>query len=375
MPADKIGVGIIGANLGYGWGGRSHLPALAALSEYELAAVCTAHPETAEATATQYGARHAYSDFHQMLQDPAVQVVDVCVRVPRHYELVKAAIEAGKHVYCEWPLGRTTVEAEELAALARARGVQTMVGAQARGAPSVRRLRELIADGYLGRVVSATLTQFLPGVLRPRPTSAAWSADRSAGVGTLSIATGHALDLVCWCLGDFRELSARVSTQVAAWPLTDSPEPAPVTAPDDVALTGLLANGAVAAVHIASIPWHGSAFRLEIYGTEGTLVATSDQMVQFVDLQLRGGRHDETALADLPIPERLRQVSPEVPDGTPLNVAQMFATFAEGIRSGQDVSPSFAEAAQRQRLLDSIQRSSDTRTWVEVERALATAGG
>ena len=77
----------------------------------------------------------------------------VAVRVPAHYELSKNAIEAGKHVFCEWPLGANTKEAEELAALARQKNLRTMVGLQRRASPAYLYMRELIQQGYVGQVL------------------------------------------------------------------------------------------------------------------------------------------------------------------------------------------------------------------------------
>lgn len=366
MAEQKIGIGIMGANLGYGWAHQSHLPALAALPEYELAAVCTAHRETAQATAGQYDFKKAYWDYQAMVQDPAVQVVDVCIRVPMHYQIVKAALEAGKHVYCEWPLGRTTEEAEELAALARKQGVQTMVGLQGRGAPSIQRLRELIAEGYVGRVLAAHMVQFSPGILRPRPTRDAWGAPAEMGRNVLTIAGGHNLDAFCWCVGEFAELSACLSTQVKEWPLSDADQPAPVTAPDNVLVTGRLSNGAVASVHIGGIPWHGSTSRIEVYGTEGTIIASSDRSFQGAGVRLQGGRHDENGLTDLTVPERLRWVPTEVPSGSPFNVGQMLALLARCIRTGEKAQPDFTEAARRHRLLEAIRQASEGKGWVSL---------
>ncbi|MCX6021585.1 MAG: Gfo/Idh/MocA family oxidoreductase [Chloroflexi bacterium] len=366
MADGTIGFGIIGANLTYGWGGRTHLPAVAALPEYDLAAVCTTSRETAQATAGQFDIKRPYWDFHAMVQDPAVEVVDVCVRVPQHYELVKAAIEAGKHVFCEWPLGRTTAEAEELAALAHAKGVKTMVGLQARGAPSIQRLRELIAEGYVGKILTASLTLFTAGLLAPRTTPATWSLDREAGVHTLSIAGGHAIDAFCWCLGDFAAVSGSVSTQAPERPLTDSDQPAIATAPDNVVVSGRLQNGATASVHIASVPWQGRPSRLEVFGTEGTIIATADGNLQLTGMRLQGARANERELHDLEIPDRLRIVPAEVPEGTPLNVAQMLARFAHAIRTGEDVGSDFDDAVRLHRLLDAIVRASDTQQWVAV---------
>ena len=91
--------------------------------------------------------------------------------LPR-FEPTKAAIEAGKHVYTEWPLGRTTAEAEELATLARAKGVQTAVGLQSRVSPALLYIKEQIEAGYVGEVLSCHVTTMRDGAMapvRPRP--------------------------------------------------------------------------------------------------------------------------------------------------------------------------------------------------------------
>ena len=128
--SDRLRVGLIGA--GGRWGPWAHVPALQGLPETELYAVCTAHADTAQAAADQYGVKHAYSDVGALGQDPRVEAALVAVRVPAHYALARAAMEAGKHVYCEWPLGANTKEAEELAAMARQKKRQTMGGRQRR---------------------------------------------------------------------------------------------------------------------------------------------------------------------------------------------------------------------------------------------------
>ena len=162
MAEKRIALGIVGASARYGWGMRAHLPAFLALPEYELVAVCTAHQETAEESAQRYGARKAYSDYHDLVSDPEIEVVDVCIRAPSHYEVAMAALKAGKHVFCEWPLGANSAQADEMAALASAKGVRTMVGLQSRYAPSFQHLRQLVDQGYLGQMLSANMTMFLP---------------------------------------------------------------------------------------------------------------------------------------------------------------------------------------------------------------------
>src|ERR687897_3886461 len=128
---DKIRVGIVGATVtqgGSGWGANSHVPALRALPDFELKAVCTAHEDTAKASAAAFGAELAFHDIEQMVAHPEIDLVVVSVKVPIHYELVMAALRAGKDVFCEWPLGANLAEAEEMAGLARERSLRTMVG-------------------------------------------------------------------------------------------------------------------------------------------------------------------------------------------------------------------------------------------------------
>ena len=166
MPSDKIRVGIIGANARYGWSMRAHLPALLVLPGFELTAVCTSRPETAAESAKAYGAKMAFHDFREMVKHPDIDLISVSVRVPLHHDMVMAALEAGKHVFCEWPLGANLTEAEEMAALARSKGVRHMVGLQARGAPPLLHLRDLLAEGYVGEVLACNMTMFLPGLLQ-----------------------------------------------------------------------------------------------------------------------------------------------------------------------------------------------------------------
>src|SRR5438045_328976 len=126
--ADKVRLGLIGASVRGTWSARSHLPALRASSEVELTAVCTTRADSAEAARRAWGARLAFDDWREMIASPEIDAVAVVVRVPSHYAPTKAALEAGKHVYCEWPLGGTTAEGVEMVALEMGRGVITEVG-------------------------------------------------------------------------------------------------------------------------------------------------------------------------------------------------------------------------------------------------------
>jgi predicted dehydrogenase len=94
MAREKLRVGIIGANVRHGWGGDAHIPALSALPEFQITAVCTSRKETADETAKHFGISHAFAHPYKMVQHPDVDLVSICVRVPFHNQLGMAALNA-----------------------------------------------------------------------------------------------------------------------------------------------------------------------------------------------------------------------------------------------------------------------------------------
>jgi len=300
--AEKVRLGLIGASVTGTWSARSHLPALQASSDVELTAVCTTRADSAEAAGRAWGARLSFDDYRKMIASPEIDAVAVVVRVPSHYAPSKAALEAGKHVYCEWPLGRTTAEAVELATLAKAKGLVTAVGLQARVNPAVMHVKELIEAGFVGEVMAVHVSLLREGVLS-RPSHRTWQRDAELGAHTLTIATGHTVDAMRFVTCDFRRLSAMVATQARQWLDTGTNTLLDVTSPDNVLLSGQLSNGAVVSVHIGAIPFAGSGYRMEIYGRDGTLVATGKDSPQLSEVSLHGAKGANT-LAAIPVPQR-----------------------------------------------------------------------
>jgi predicted dehydrogenase len=153
---NKIGVGIVGASPERGWAAWAHIPALQALPQYEIRAVSTSRRESAEAAQQVYRV-DAFDNPQDLVRHDGVDLVVVSVKVPNHYPVVMAGIEAGKMVYCEWPLGMNTGQAMEMASRARQAGVRTVVGLQGRFSPQVQHARRLVEDGYVGEVLSTCL--------------------------------------------------------------------------------------------------------------------------------------------------------------------------------------------------------------------------
>lgn len=358
--ADPTRVGIVGATVtlgGSGWGANAHVPALQALPDYQLRAVCTAHAETAAASAEKFGAEAAFHDIDDMVAHPDIDLVVVSVRVPWHYDLVMAGLRAGKPVFCEWPLGATLEEAEEMANLARERELRTAVGLQARSDPSVRYARDLIAQGYVGEVLTANLSVMSQAVLERGP-GRIWQAVRANGANPLTIAGGHAIDALCCILGEVVELSARVTTRITEWRDEETGASVPVDAPDSIAVAARLESGAEIAIQVASVPAQPTGTRLEIYGDEGALFLAA-RSANIGPNQLQGARGGDAPAALAPPSEYL--VAPEgTPPGPPRNVAHAYARMADALEAGEPFDPDFDLAVRRHRLLAAIERSSET---------------
>src|SRR5881296_4612626 len=210
----RIRVGIIGANPDRGWAAQAHIPALRSLADdFEITALSTTRRESANAAAELFGVPAAFDNHQELVNSPAVDVVAVTVKVPHHFELATAALTAGKAVYCEWPLGNGLNEAETLAAVAKKKGVLAVAGLQARSAPSVAYVRDLITQGYVGEVLSTTLIGSGMGWGPTVEPSNVYMNDKKNGATMLSIALGHSVDALCHCLGEVRELSATMTVR------------------------------------------------------------------------------------------------------------------------------------------------------------------
>ena len=365
MP-DPTRVGIVGATVtpgGSGWGADAHVPALHVLPDYEVKAVCTAHEETATASAARFDAELAFHDIDDMVLRPDIDLVVVSVRVPLHHQLVMAGLRAGKPVFCEWPLGATVAEAEEMANLAHERGLRTAVGLQARSDPSIRHARDLIAQGYIGEVLTANLSVMTQAVLERGP-GRIWQAVRANGANPLTIAGGHAIDALCFILGEVVELSARVTTRITEWRDEETGASVPVDAPDSITVAARIESGAEIAIQVASVLAQPTGTRLEIYGHDGALFLTA-RSANIGPNQLHGARGSD-ALAELAPPDEYMVVPEGTPPGPPRNVAHAYARMADAFATGEQFDPDFDLAVRRHRLLAAIERSSETGTSVTV---------
>src|SRR5256886_8155371 len=274
-PKSTLGVGIIGVSPVRGWAATAHIPALRALPSYEIRALSAHNAESARAAGEAFGVSAVFSDNEQLVTQPDIDVVAVTVKVPHHRALVSAALAAGKAVYCEWPLGRDLEDTRAMAALAAEHGVRTVVGLQARQAPAIAFVRQLLSDGYVGEVLSTTMVGLsIPGDVVGQPN--AYMLDKANGANLLTIPVGHSLDILNYVLGEFAELSAVSDLRRPLITIEETGKQIVKTAADQIAVIGSLRSGATASIHIREAVAGGTGFLWEINGTDGTLRITAD---------------------------------------------------------------------------------------------------
>ncbi len=308
----SIGVGLISV----GWMGKLHTRAYQALPsvypELGLAprlvhAADTAPDRVAYAT-TVLGYERGSTDYRDVLADPDVDVVSICAPNVLHCEIGVAAAKAGKPFWIEKPVGRDVTETAEVAAAAHEAGVATSIGYNYRHAPAVEHIRELVADGSLGRVTNIRAV-FLNGYASEPKGALSWRFQKEfAGSGAMGDLLSHVADLVQYVVGPITEvtaLSTIVHRQRPILPMgsgthfavIEDGELGEVENEDYAAVLARFAPssrgpGAVGTLEVSRVvvgPQCGLA--LEVYGTEGSAAWNFERMNELRVAIGRGGPH------------------------------------------------------------------------------------
>jgi predicted dehydrogenase len=360
MPESTLSVGIVGVSPVRGWAATAHIPALRALPNYQIRALSTHNTESARAAGELFKVRVVFSDHRQLVTQPDIDIVAITVKVPHHRELVSAALDAGKAVYCEWPLGRDLDDARAMATLAAAHGAPTVVGLQARQAPAIQFVVELLRNGYVGEVLSTTMVGLsVPGDVVGQPN--VYMLDKTNGANLLTIAIGHSLDTLNYVLGEFANLSAVADLRRPLITIKETGQQIVKTAADQIAMIGTLTSGATASIHIREAVAGGTGFLWEINGTDGTLrITAAAAQPQIYPLTVTGA-HGRNEPAQLAVPAALTQKWPALSslEGTPAyNVGRAYAAFAADIDNRTHTVPDFTDAVRRHEVIAAIEQSA-----------------
>ncbi|MGV7116634.1 Gfo/Idh/MocA family protein [Paenibacillus kyungheensis] len=358
----KIRVGIIGGSVNNGWANSTHIPAVQHLEEYELTAVATSNKESAAKSAEAFKATHGFDQIEELAQHPDVDMVVVSINVKEHYHAVKTVIPAGKPIYSEWPLGSTTEEAIEMQKWVEEHQIPTAIGLQARQAPAIKYVKDLLKEGYVGKVLSAQLKVSMKGMGGKADKSTAYLFDHTYGGNLLTIVGGHNIDAFTYMVGDFAELSATTAQQYAEVELEDIQKVIEKTTDDQILVTGKLTNGAAASIHIQGGVKHQTGVTIEIFGDQGTIVLHAPMTIQFGSHDLLGASSADAELQELTIPDTYYSAPDSLQDdsGMVLNIAQVYRAFAQDIQEGTSLVSNFADAVKVHKLIDAIQKSAQT---------------
>ena len=189
-----IRVGIIGLSANsanVGWAASAHLPYLQTSSKYELIALCNSSKESAVKAIAHFklpASTRAYGSSAEMAQDLDIELAVCCTSVEYHYETLLPLIEAGIDVYTEVPLAMNIAKTRQLVALAKKKGIKTMIGMQGQANPAVNKIKKMIDDGKIGRVLSTTILGYAAALTGdPQPSTSLHLFNRAAGANMVTV--------------------------------------------------------------------------------------------------------------------------------------------------------------------------------------------
>jgi predicted dehydrogenase len=356
-----IRVGLVGVG---NWARYGHIPALKLLPEYEIVAVSSRSLEKARDIAKTFDIPHAYCGAQELINDAEVDLVVVLPPAPEHSAIVKAAIIAGKHVYCEWPLTTSTEESEVLLQIAEKHGVRHAVGLQRTVGASSLHLHHLLSEGYVGRLRSVRMQVNMAGFGPVRSASLDWTIPAKNFSHVLSIYGGHFMDMLFHAVGQPATILALVRTQFPE--LTNSSgESIRNETPDGVMVMGTLVNGAIFQIHLEGGKCNQTGLQIDITGTSGDLQVTNERsfVTKHHDL-IRGAQGDGGSWGELPTPDRFDLIPPSDLDTSVQDLAQLYAAFARDRIDGVKTTRDFSDALAMHRLIDAIYQASSSGTSV-----------
>lgn len=382
-----IGIGVIGM----GWMGLLHAQAYrqvcSSFDDAELQPrliICADDLESrAMAAHDRLGFETFTTNWRDVINHPDVEVVDIATPNNMHLECVRAAAEAGKHVNCEKPVGRSPEETAQAEYAARKAGVTSFVGFNYRWAPMVQFARNLIQEGQLGQITHARGRFFAMYGSNPLG-QFTWRFDENvAGLGALSDIMSHVVDMLHMLVGPISRVTANVHTFIPARPVPGGPgalfgigqpgDPLRDVTNDDYA--GALvqfANGARGTLEVSRVVNGPLAeFAFELHGTKGALRWSFERMNE-LDVYLpdgTGGHAGYTRIMSGPAHPFHANFNPAPGNSLGYNDLKVIEAhqFLKSIATGQQSPPSLTDALATASVLATLIRSNESGTWEPVK--------
>jgi predicted dehydrogenase len=371
----QIRIGLIGA----GFMGRAHTIAyreVGAVFDLPAAPVLELIAEidqrTATAAARKLGFRRSTADWRQLVQDPAVDLVDITAPTAAHREIAVAALAAGKHVYCEKPLAVTAAEARGLAARAAKTGVVTMVGFNYLKNPIQVLASDIIASGEIGEVIDFRGIHAEDYMISP-DAPMTWRCSGPLGSGVVADLGSHIISLARFLVGPFESVCGTLDTIVKQRPVAPGGRRRRRVLSDDQArFLVRFANGSGGTIE-ASWVTTGRKMQLayEIAGTKGSLAFTQERMneLKLYTAGQKPGREGYKTIATDPNHPPYGAFCPAPGHQLGFNDMKVIEVrdLLLAVAGKGKAWPDFREAWEIQRVIDAVIRSDAGRRWVRID--------
>jgi predicted dehydrogenase len=375
LGVGMVGFGFIGKVHAYGY---RNLPLYydPAPAEVKLVGVCTSKPETAAAAEAKGGFEFGTTSYEALLERDDIHIIDIATPNHLHHDQVIQAFEAGKHVYCDKPL---TTSLESARAIAEAARQHPRLGHgmafHCRFIPATMRARQLVQEGFLGRVYHFRATYYHAGYADPnRPLS--WRLTKEAGGGALSDLGSHIIDLMSYLLGDYEAVRASTEVFVKERPVArGATDKAPVEVDDYVCLQARMGCGAlgfIEASRFATGTQDGLTF--DVFGEKGALrfnmmdnnfLYAYDATVPEGDLGGRRGWTQIECVQRYPAPNVLP--SPKLPVGWMRFHAHSLYDFLAALAEGRSGTATLFDGVRTQAVDEAVRHSAASGEWEPVE--------
>ncbi len=337
----------------------------------DVVMVAEATDDLASTSAKRFGIPRWTSDWHALVGDPRVEIVDVLTPTYLHKEPAIEAMEKGKAVICEKPLAAKESDAREMYEVARRTGARTLVGFNYRRVPAVTLAKRMIEDGKVGKVQHVR-SHFMEDWGGPGFPLTWRFRSSQAGAGALADLGSHSLDMVRYLAGEPTEVCGIAANFVPTRSLPGQSERLPSDV-DDVSVVMLrVAGGAVAEVSASWVsPGRKVQLDFEVQGSEGTLYFTMERPNELNYYSARDPKGEQGFRQVYFGPAH--QYGSSLIFGTPTmgtgyvdSMVNQMNDFLGCVEAGQECSPSFADGWRVSRLISAILESSSKKSWVSV---------
>ncbi len=373
----EIRIGLIGT----GWMGSSHANAFlnarmlfgAEDGQPVFQTVSDVSEDIAKNAAEKLGFAGWTTDWKEIIQDPNIDLVDIATPNVFHYEMVKAALEEGKHVYCEKPLCIDPSQSAELAELAKQKGVVNYVGFNNTRNPANQYVKQLVEEGRLGEIMRVTATYDQDALLDPNLPITWRHINKLAGCGTLGDMCTHILSVLQMILGDMKRVCAVKKTVIPQRPVSrGSSEMKSVENEDLVLFLAEYANGALAQLGSSRVATgRKNLFTYEIQGTEGTVHYNLERMGEVqVYFRDESNKRDEGFRTVLLNPEHKGYgvFQPQAGISIAFNDMKILEvnTLMRAITKGDPYLCDFAFGAKIDSIVRAVLTSAESQQWVDI---------